>query len=642
MKPALFSGHPSSAEASEESPGAGPTDIYPLAIDVLREAVVRLPTCRTLSELLTALNHCATLLAPRMQAGFMLRQPDACFELVFGSPIRVQNELRDLSDHLIETGDFARAVRQGEWSGLLADERTFLLQSIANSKRIHGMAIWIDHAIPSAIRQPLAILADLTAQSLERMIGSTHAFPLPGDACPAGARQVILLDEVAIPADQLTGLAHRTSFVRFLQRAILNTPKERTVGTLLLDVDGFHRVNREFGCEAGDRVLRDVAFRLECALRSPFIHETMRVLESDICLARTGADEFGLAIAHLRHPHRLLEIASHLQDHLAEGFRQHGARLYLSVSIGIASAHETPEPASAQTLLRSADTALKRAKSAGRNQHVVYQAAWNEFGSTHLRTEMLLQEALRDDRFELHYQPLFRLADSALSGAEVLLRLRLGDGAPVPPSSFIPVAESTGQIVEIGEWVLRKVCRQIHVWDALGYPRLPLSVNVSAIELSQTDLAPRLGRILEEEGVPTRRLHIEITETAIARNEAQALANIRSLRAAGFDVWIDDFGTGYSSLKSIKNFPVSGIKLDREFVRDLAQNPTTEVIANSILSMAQQLGYPVVAEGIETVGQFQFLQHHGCHAGQGFHLGRPVCAEVFQTRYFKPGSKAVC
>ncbi|EXJ15867.1 putative bifunctional diguanylate cyclase/phosphodiesterase [Imhoffiella purpurea] len=630
LHPRLLSPADSPGEHSQSTP----INVYPFAFDILREAIGRFPACRTLGELFSALSHCARLLLPSAQTAILLRQPDACFELVFSAPISARGHLRNLSERLIDSGGFAQAVRQGGHCIEALEDEACLLHTIATPRHIYGMAIWVAKDIPALLRQPLGALVDIAALSLDRLQGGAESFLLSGGPETHNGGACTLLDDIAIPADQLTGLAHRTHFIQFLQKVLLDGTPNTAVGIILLDVDGFHRVNREFGCETGDRLLRDVALRLDTALRSQFVYDTIGAAECDLCFARTGADEFGLAVARMRHPQRLAEIATHLHSHVSEGFVQQDTKLYLSISIGLATSHAISGAVSAQSLLRSADSALKRAKLGGRNQHVVYESIWDEAGSPHLRTESLLQEALRKDQFALYLQPLFRLDDMALVGAEVLLRLRISDGIPLPPSSFIPVAESTGQIVEIGEWVLRRACHQIRDWNLRGFPPIALSINVSAIELSRTDLSTRIRHIAEQEGVPPERLHIEITETAIARNEEQALINLEALRAAGFEIWIDDFGTGYSSLKSIKHFPISGLKLDREFVHDLAQNPATQVIASSILSMARNLGYPVVAEGIENADQFEFLRQQGCDRGQGFHLGRPVCIQVFENRFF--------
>ncbi|MBK1724056.1 putative bifunctional diguanylate cyclase/phosphodiesterase [Thiocystis violacea] len=624
----------SPAESADTPSQGGARLPLPLALDVLREAMARLPACRTLTELFSVLNHCSKTLLPSARTGILLRQPDACFELAHASPDNAEAELRARSDALIESGHFAQALKHGISCHTPPGGPTTLLARIATARRIYGVALWSDAQIPAQIHQALAALADLAGLTLDRFQGGADAFLMPTYSDPGNVNGACMAADIAIPADQLTGLAHRTHFIRFLQRALDARTPQTGVGTLLIDIDGFHRVNRELGCDTGDQVLRNVALRLDAALRSQLVYDTLGIAECDICLSRTGADEFGLAIAHVRAPEQLPRIANHLHTHVAEGFLQHGSRLYLSLSIGLAVSAPLPEPASPQALLHNADTALKKAKLSGRNQHAVYTPDGDEAGSPHLRTESLLQEALRQDRFTLHYQPLFSLAGMSLMGAEVLLRLDMGDGTPVPPSRFIPVAESTGQIIEIGEWVTRKVCHQIHAWDAQGITDIPLAINISAIELSQPHLGERFARILAQARIPHARIHIEITETAIARNEAQALANIRALRDAGFEVWIDDFGTGYSSLKSVKNFPISGIKLDREFVKDLDGDPAAEGLASSILAMARRLGYPVVAEGIETAAQLAFLRSEGCASGQGFHLGRPVPTAVFEAHYF--------
>ena len=623
------------AESVNDLSSGSASGIHPLALDVLREAMARLPSCRSFAELLAVIERGTRLLLPTAQMAFLLRQPDACLEIVHCVPSAAQDRLRALVDELIERDRFGQALKQGfAWSSAGPD-RTCLLSRISTTSRIHGLVLWVDPALAPPWHQTLGALTDLVGLGLERLNEDAEAVmvQLP----PSGARSRQPLD-VAIPADRLTGLAHRAHFMRFLQQAILDSVPHLSAAALLLDIDGFHRVNRELSYESGDQILCELALRLDGALRSESTCDRVGIVEHDICFARTGADEFGVALARVHHPQRLGELAAHLHSHIAEGFLQQGSRLHLSVSIGIAAASGLAESTSAQDLMRNADTALKRAKQAGRNRYALYESSWEAPGTPHLRTESLLQEALRQDSFTLHFQPQFALATGHLTGAEVLLRLTLGDGTPLSPASFIPVAESTGQIIEIGEWVLRRACRQLRVWDALGLARIPFAVNVSAIELSQADLSTRLQFILEQEGVGMERLHLEITETAIARNEALAIANLKALRAAGFEIWIDDFGTGYSSLKSIKNYPASGLKLDREFVKDLSEDQAARVVAASILDLARNLGYPVVAEGIENAVQCALLRSQGCDIGQGFHLGHPVDALEFQRLYLSGGA----
>ncbi|MBK5965786.1 GGDEF-domain containing protein [Thiocystis minor] len=623
------------SEPQDDTDRGATANLYPLAFDVIREAISRYPACRTLFELFGALRQSIGFLRPSARLAILLRQPDACFDLVYCAPAEARESMTDLSDRLIDSGRFAQALRQR--GSLAVDEPTdhaCLLQSLATPSQIGGMVLLLDRTIPANLRQPFAALVDLAAARLDHLHPGATTFQTPAIPFRHRGADPRVRDDRVIPADPLTGLSQRTHFIGFLRTAFLAETSGAGIGILLLDIDRFHHINREFGAETGDRILRDVALRLDSALRSQHVYAMLGIAERDFCFARTGADEFGLALSRMRHPDRLTEIATYLHSHLAEGFRQEGFRLYPSVSIGVASSHSQAEPTSAQAMLRSADTALKRAKTVGRNQHVIYESTWDKAGSPSLRTESLLQEALHKNRFKLHFQPLFRLDDQALVGAEVLLRLQREDGTPLSPAEFIPIAESTGQIVEIGEWAWHRVCRQIHAWDALGFPRIPLSINVSAIELSRGDLAAKFTRILQQEGIAPERLHIEMTETAVACNEDQALANLRALKSAGFEIWIDDFGIGYSSLRSIKNYPISGLKLDREFVKDLARDPAAEVIAGTILTMARQLNHPVVAEGIENEAQFQLLKQHGCTSGQGYHLGHPVLAEAFQARYF--------
>ncbi|ADC63121.1 bifunctional diguanylate cyclase/phosphodiesterase [Allochromatium vinosum] len=630
MKPAPPPRSLSPAESVDELPSGTLPRLHPLTLNVLREVIARLHSCRSLSELLAGIERGARLLLPTTQMAVLLRQPDACLEIVHCAPHTATDSLGALVDDLIDRGHFGQALKQGFVWASAGPDRTCLLSRISTASRIHGLVLWVDPALSPPWHQTLGALTDLIGLGLERLNDDAEAVLLPRPATSARSRPAL---DIAIPVDRLTGLAHRTHFMRFLQRAILDSAPQLSVATLLLDVDGFHRVNRELSYETGDQILCELAARLNGALQSQSACDSLGVAERDICFARTGADEFGIALARVHHPQRLVELAAQLHSHIAAGFQQQGSRLHLSVSIGIAVASGLAESTSAQDLMRNADAALKRAKQAGRNRHVLYEPSWESSGTHHLRTESLLQEALRQDTFNLHFQPQFELATGRLAGAEVLLRLTLGDGTPLSPASFIPVAESTGQIIEIGEWVLRRACRQLRAWDALGLARIPLAINVSAIELSQPDLSIRLQSILEQEGIGMERLHLEITETAIAHNEGQTIANLKTLRAAGFEIWIDDFGTGYSSLKSIKNYPASGIKLDREFVKDLSEDHGARVVAAAILDLAWNLGYPVVAEGIEDAAQCALLRGQGCDIGQGFHLGHPVDALEFQRLY---------
>jgi diguanylate cyclase (GGDEF)-like protein len=609
---------------------------YALALAALRVAITRFDACASAQETFGLLQEASRLLIPSARCSVMQRQADGCLEIAAGLPDQHARILPEDGEHAIESGWVATAIKQGLYRVSWRDE-TWVLAKLASPRFVHGIAIWVESEIPESLHQPLCAMADLAALALDRLSGSTTLPPTTAPAEREPDRRKRRFGskgpQAATPIDPLTGLAQRAPFLYYLKQAFDKLAVGQAVGVMLLDIDGFHRVNRELGCAAGDQVLRSFAHRLESVFRSPYVTQALGIVSSDLCIARTGADELGIAVGHLRLPEHLLDVAGEVQQHLAEGFFQGSQRLYLSVSIGLAAVSPSMGDVSAETLLRRADSALKRAKSLGRNRSVLYDPIWGESGAVQLRTESLLHEALQRSGFRLHFQPLFDVTDLRLVGAEVLLRLSTSDGVPVPPSSFIPVAENTGQIVEISDWVLHRLCHQIREWDRQGLPSVPFSVNLSGIEFGQDDLIDRLTKILSKHSVLPCRVHLEVTETAIARNEVQALANIKAARAAGFEVWLDDFGTGYSSLKSLKNLPVSGIKIDREFVADLAENPNTAVIAQSIIEIAQKLGYPVVAEGIEQQAQLEFLRARCCDIGQGFHLGRPVCAQDFEQQY---------
>jgi diguanylate cyclase (GGDEF)-like protein len=604
---------------------------YALAFAALRGAIIRFEACVNAQQALSLLQEASVLLLPQGRCGVMRRQQDGCLELADGLPDLGAKLLPEESEHAIESGWIAMAIKQGvcqiEWQ-----RETWILAKLASPRFVHGVAIWVRPEIPKCLQQPLCAMADLAALALDRVMEAA-ACSAQFESDAVNQRFEASAPQAVASIDPLTGLAQRSQFVKSLRQALEKTSGGQSVGVMLLDIDGFHRVNKELGCSVGDQVLRSFAHRLESVFHSHHVIHDLGIVCSDVCIARTGADELGIAVAHLPVPERLRYAADEVQTHLSEGFFQGSQRLYLSTSIGIAAASPLTEAMSAESLLRRADSALKRAKSLGRNRSVLYDPLWGESGAIHLRTESLLHEALQHSLFQLHFQPLFRVVDLKLVGAEVLLRLNTSDGVPVSPSSFIPVAESTGQIVEISEWVLDNLCQQVSEWDRRGCSSIPFSINLSAIEFGQDDLPRRLNKILAQHHIRPSRFHLEVTETAIARNEAQALANIESLRSVGFEVWLDDFGTGYSSLKSLKTLPVSGIKIDREFVADLDEHASTAVIAQGIIEVARNLGYPVVAEGIENSAQLEFLRTRCCDIGQGFYLGRPASAQDFEQHY---------
>ncbi len=380
--------------------------LYPLAFDALRQVIRRLSACRSLAELLGIVEHAAGLMLPSIRMAVLLRQPDATLEMVYCLPAAEETELRLQFEQLIDQGQVAQALTQGlAWVQPQA-ERHWLLTQIATQGRIHGLILWGSPGLAPPWHQILGALADLTGFGLEWLTGDAQAVLVP----PATHLPPTPAFDLAVPTDQLTGLAHRVHFMRFLQQAILDNSPERAVALLLLDIDGFQRVNQELGYETGDRLLCELALRLDGALRSQWVRAHIGAMDHEICFARTGADEFGIAVGCLHLSKRIGELAAYLHGHIAEGFWHQDTRIHLSVSIGIATTNGAGETTNAQALLRQADTALKRAKQSGRNQYALYEPSHEETATPHLRTESLLQEALRQDLFSLFLQPQFDLA----------------------------------------------------------------------------------------------------------------------------------------------------------------------------------------------------------------------------------------
>ncbi len=603
---------------------------YPFAIDLIRETIARLACCHTASGVLDALQHALGSLFPPAHVGICLLQDDACFDLLCSHPATAQPQLSRLTDALIESGHFARALRNIPGRAVFLPDAGGLLQALATPRQIYGMVLIVHSPLADEHMGALGVLLDLAAMQLERFDPETKTCSEPHDLVPQSMGS-------PTTRDRLTGLTDRIQFIHFLHAATATSKSDKPVAVLILHLDALHRINQEFGHELGDQLLRDIALRIETVAHSHFLHETLGISEFDICIARIGSNEFGIVLSQIARSHKLTDTIAYLQNHLSEGFRENHSNLYPSISIGAALC--TDERTPVLELLRNADTALKHAAEGGRNQFAVYRSAWEDSASLHVQAESMLHEALRKNHFKLHYQPLIKLGEHRLIGAEALLRMPGTDGPLSHPGYFIPLAERTGQIVEISEWVLRMICRQLRRWTAIIPSPFHVSYNLSAIDLHRLDLVPQLRRILLEEKIPPRLIHIEITETTVARDEQRAIDNIRALKHAGFEVWLDDFGTGFASLKLIKQFPLSGIKLDREFIKDLTQSDTEDAIAESVLEITRKMRLPVIAEGIETEAQHRFLLRHGCDFGQGYYLGRPVSPDKFDAQLARVKAK---
>ncbi len=418
--------------------------------------------------------------------------------------------------------------------------------------------------------------------------------------------------------DALTALPNRALFLERVRHAMGRGRRRAPVAVLFVDVDNFKRVNDSLGHAAGDRLLVAFAARLGSLLR----HEDT--------LARLGGDEFGILLEHAHTAEDGVQLAGRIEQALQEPFGGEDGEIYATASIGIVVASDH---SSADELLRDADAAVYAAKSRGRAQHRVFERAMNADATARLQLESDLRHAVERGELELHFQPIVDLGAGTLAGFEALLRWRHPDRGLLSPGAFVPLAEETGLIVPIGQWVLRTACRQAQAWHAeyAGDAPLMMSVNISALQLQLPDFTDHVRDALAETGVDPRALQLEITESALLADEAATIRVMHWLREQGIRLALDDFGIGYSSMAYLKTFPVDTLKIDRSFVSRLGADPEDTAIVRSLIALGKALRLTVSSEGVETREQLEHLRSHACEHGQGYFFARPLTREAAET-----------
>jgi diguanylate cyclase (GGDEF)-like protein/PAS domain S-box-containing protein len=416
--------------------------------------------------------------------------------------------------------------------------------------------------------------------------------------------------------DVLTGLPNRALFYDRLRQAVGRAKREQTmVGLMFLDLDRFKQINDTLGHAAGDRVLKVVADRLKGFLR-----------EVDT-IARLGGDEFTVVIEGVSQPEQLSGVAEKIRNALAEPVDLDGRDMSVSASIGITLYPRDGEDI--EHLIKNADIAMYHAKHrGGRQQFQFYEQGMGPLAAEHLELEAKLRRAIEKQEFLLHYQPVVDMASGRIAGMEALVRWQSPQGL-ISPANFIPLAEESGLILDIGSWVLRAACIQARKWQREGLPSLRLAVNLSPLQLRQQNLFAAVAEILRESGLAPQYLELEITENTVMERSRDTMATLTRLEQLGVQLSIDDFGTGYSSLAYLKQFPVHSLKIDRSFVRDIATDRDDAAIVRAMIAMAKSLGLGVVAEGVETRQQLEFLRAAGCNAYQGYYFSVPLPASAF-------------
>lgn len=419
--------------------------------------------------------------------------------------------------------------------------------------------------------------------------------------------------------DALTKLPNRTLLQDRIQQTLVHNQRRNLQAAILfIDLDKFKIINDTLGHDVGDRLLKEVAERL------------LSIVRSEDSVARQGGDEFIVFLSTIKHPEDAGLIAQKLLDSLIRPFVINGKELHISASIGISIYPD--DGTEMEALLKNSDIAMYHTKETGRNNYHYFSEKMNAQTAEKQKLSSELRHAIKRNQFSLVYQPVADMASGYMTGMEVLLRWEHPDLGQISPVKFIPLAEESGTIFAVGEWVFRTACTQVRKWQTQGYDVPRLAINLSAKQFHQKNMIEHFEMILAETGVSANKLGIEITESMLVHNIDEVVDTLLRLSQMGFEISIDDFGTGYSSLSYLKRFPIHKIKIDKSFVDDITNHPDDVAIIKAIIAMAHGLSMKVVSEGVETAAQLSFLRMHGCEQYQGFLYSEPLSAAQIQEK----------
>jgi len=416
--------------------------------------------------------------------------------------------------------------------------------------------------------------------------------------------------------DPLTNLPNRLLFMERLKQGIVYARRrESSLALFFLDLDGFKKINDSMGHTSGDLLLQEVASRLKKNIR-----------ESDT-VSRLGGDEFTIIIDEYKQISDIIIVVNKILKELSLEFKLGERSIYITASIGISiypdDGHDMSE------LIKNADISMYAAKENGKNRYEFYNSEMNRKTLERLTLESCLHRAYNEQEFMVYYQPKINLLKNTVDGAEALIRWNHPILGFVSPSQFIPLAEETGMIAQIDEWVLRQVCRDLREWKEKGLASIKISVNISAVQFRDPNLVKILDTLITQDGVIVHSLEMEITESILMHDVKNSLAIMKQLKKMGLSLSIDDFGTGYSSLKYLKQFPVDILKIDKSFIDEISNNADDRMIVKAVIDLAHNLGMEVIAEGVEELEQVEFLLQNGCTKIQGFYFSQAVDADTF-------------
>ena len=440
--------------------------------------------------------------------------------------------------------------------------------------------------------------------------------------------------------DTLTGLPNRQLFHQQLQQAIDEAAETGLkVATLYVDLDNFKRINDTLGHNFGDVVLKAIASRLEKCVRSYDCIVRAGPDSDSPQLARLGGDEFVAILRNLQSENEAISVAERLRSEFTRPIHHQGHEFVVTSSIGVSIYPDDGDDIDA--LLKNADIAMYQAKNAGRNSVRFYSGTMSLRSLERLELESSLHRALDRGEFDLHYQPKVSISTGKICGVEALIRWNHPEKGMVAPDSFIPLAEECGLITPIGEWVLKRACRQARLWqDRFGLD-ISIAVNLSSQQFLQSRVDEVVLQALFEASLKPRLLQLELTESILMHDMSETVPLLNKLKGMGIGLAMDDFGTGYSSLSYLKRLPIDAVKIDRTFVADLEQDRDDAAICTTIIAMAHALGLQVIAEGVETEGQLEFLQAQGCDQVQGYLISKPVTASELEREFLAKGARYI-
>jgi len=430
--------------------------------------------------------------------------------------------------------------------------------------------------------------------------------------------------------DSVTGLPNRQFFKRFLKKTISSSKRyERRFALLDINLDNFMRINTTLGHDVGDKLLVSAGEQLTKIIRDTNVlsAEQGETQFSSGMLSHFGGDDFVIALNDINGADDAARVARRINNVFERTFLVSDKEVHMTTSIGISIYPEDGN--NTDELLKKVSAALHNAKKTGRNCYRFYTASMNALSFQHLTMETDLRKAIEEEQFILYYQPKISLTDGRITGAEALIRWLHPETGLIPPLDFIPIAESTGLIVPITDWVIAEACRQLSLWREQNFELESVAINITPASLLDKDINEHVFKHLRLAGVEASRLEFEITESILMEDVDVILPILHELKALGASVSIDDFGTGYSSLSYLKRLPLSKLKIDQSFIRDLIESEDSAIIVNAIISLAHNLGFRVIAEGIEEKEQLEYLREHGCDVVQGYFYSRPIPADEF-------------